>query len=118
MRFLIDENLPEILAQSAREKGHKSVWIRNIHPGLPDDEILTRLRSTGEILVTRDIRFANLVLALKTAGEKKLGVVLIREQKMELVQKVWNNFLSKPISFQGIVVIKEQRIRLLKIEDN
>jgi hypothetical protein len=60
-------------------------------PAAPDVEILKRLRSTGETLVTRDIRFANHVLEQMAAGTRLGGVVLIREQKMTDIRQAWRS---------------------------
>lgn len=116
MRFLVDENLPEDLVHYSQEKGYESIWVHAIMPGSPDREILHRLQTTGEILVTRDIRFANLVLSLITSGVKFGGVVLIREQKMEAIQKAWIYFLSPPKLLGGFVVLTEKRIRRHQID--
>jgi hypothetical protein len=80
-------------------------------PAAPDIEILKRLRSTGETLVTRDIRFANHVLEQMATGSTLGGVVLIREQKMADMQRAWRRWLENPRTPRGIVVLTTQSIR-------
>ena len=62
VNLLVDENLPFAIVELARNKGIETNWVRDEMPAAPDVEILKRLQSTGETLVTRDIRFANHVL--------------------------------------------------------
>ena len=80
-------------------------------PGAPDSEILSRLRSSGETLITRDIRFANHVLEQIAAGAPLGGVVLIREQKMSDIRKAWQRFLANPRAPRGIAVVTMRGIR-------
>ena len=87
------------------------MWVRDVMPGTPDVEILKRLRSTGETLVTRDIRFANHVLEQIASGSPLGEVVLIREQRMADIRRAWQRFLEKPRAPKGIVVLTTQSIR-------
>ena len=111
MRFLVDENLPISLALTARERGHEATWTRDVLPGAPDTSILVRLRETGEVLVTRDIRFANLVLGVIGLESGPGLVVLIREQKMSKVEQAWARFLRSPREIRGIAVLTAERTR-------
>lgn len=111
VRLLVDENLPFATVELARAKGIEAVWVRDEMPAAPDVEILKRLQSTGETLVTRDIRFANHVLEQIAAGSPLGGVVLIREQRMADMQQAWQNFLEKPRAPRGIAVLTTQSIR-------
>jgi predicted nuclease of predicted toxin-antitoxin system len=112
MRFLVDENLPRDLVDTAHDHGIEATWVRDIMPGARDVLIVERLRTQLEILVTRDVRFANLIFNLTSAGERLSGVVLIREQGLKAIRKGWRQYLSEwrgeP---EGVVVISEGRIR-------
>jgi predicted nuclease of predicted toxin-antitoxin system len=68
VKLLVDENLPFAVVELARAEGIGVVWVRDEMPKAPDVEVLKRLRSTGETLVTRDIRFANHGLEQMAAG--------------------------------------------------
>jgi len=111
VRLLVDENLPFAIVELARNKRIETFWVRDEMPAAPDVEILKRLQSTGETLVTRDIRFANHVLDQIAAGSPLGGVVLIREQRMADMQQAWKNFLEKPRAPRGIAVLTTQSIR-------
>lgn len=112
MHFLIDENLPFDFVVLAKQFKHEALWVRTISPGEPDSEIVKRLCISKEILVTRDIGFANHVFRLIAKGESLSGVILIREQNLNVMNTAWLNFLNQPINCQGIVVLSETRIRV------
>ena len=61
MTFLVDENLPFDLVRLARDRRLDALWVRDVMPGAKDSLILKRLTEQKEVLVTRDIGFANLV---------------------------------------------------------
>ena len=111
MKLLVDENLPFAIVELARTEGFEAVWVRDEMPAAPDVEILKRLRSTDETLVTRDIRFANHVLEQMAAGSHLGGVVLIREQRMADIRQAWRVFLERPRAPRGIAVLTTQSIR-------
>jgi predicted nuclease of predicted toxin-antitoxin system len=112
MRFLVDENLPWDLVSMARERGFEAAWVRDILPGAKDSVILDRLRAANEILVTRDVRFANLIFNLMNAGDPLFGVVLIREQSLKAIRKGWIRYLTEwPGELEGITVVSEGRMR-------
>jgi predicted nuclease of predicted toxin-antitoxin system len=111
VRILVDENLPVDLVAAAQREGIEAQWVREVLPGAKDVEILDRLRNEAEVLVTRDIRFANLVLNLMASGEQLPGVVLIREQRLELLRKAWMRFLADPVEPKGLAVVTENSVR-------
>ena len=111
MRFLVDENLPSDLVVMAEERGFRTAWVRDVLPGAKDALILGRLWQESEILVSRDVRFANLIFNLITAGEDLPGAILIREQRMEAIRKAWQRYLIEAVPFRGITVITQARIR-------
>lgn len=111
MRLLVDENLPGIIAELARQRDIPAAWVRDEMRSAPDVEIFRRLESTGETLVTRDIRFANHVLERIVAGSSLHGVILIREQKMRNLMNAWQDFLESPRIPRGIAVLTTRGIR-------
>ena len=42
MRFLANENFPELAVTAIRLRGHDVVWIREDDPGISDFEVLAR----------------------------------------------------------------------------
>lgn len=111
MKLLVDENLPRDIVSTALDHDHEAVWVRDVMPGAPDAQILTRLRSDRETLVTRDVRFANLVAALSVVDSSMAGVVLIREQRLDRIRAAWLRFLASPQDKQGITVVTAERTR-------
>lgn len=111
MRLLVDENLPGIIAELARQRDIPAAWVRDEMRSAPDIEIFRRLEATGETLVTRDIRFANHVLEQIVAGSPLRGVILIREQKTRKMVDAWQRFLESPRVPRGIAVLTSRRIR-------
>ena len=111
MRFLVDENLPSDLVAMAEARGFRACWVRDVLPGAKDALILRRLREEREILVSRDIRFVNLIFSLITAGEDLRGAILIREQRMGSMRTAWHRYLMEAIPFGGITVITQDKIR-------
>ena len=111
MKLLIDENLPIVIVELARRQEIEASWVRDELPGAPDLKILERLESTGEALVTRDIRFANHVLEQIATGKPLGGVILIREQKMADMRKAWGRWLENPRTPRGIVVLTTKAMR-------
>jgi predicted nuclease of predicted toxin-antitoxin system len=111
VKFLIDENLPADFAAIATVAGHEATWVRDLAPGATDRVILDRLRSSGEILVTRDVRFANMVFALTATQGVPRMVVLVREQLAGRLRDAWQRFLEHPREIHGIVVVSADRQR-------
>lgn len=92
LSFLIDENLPRQLVDEAQEQGHEARWVRDALPGASDRAIFEELRSSGERLVTRDLRFANTVFVRIGLEDAITGVVLIREERMVSIREAWNRY--------------------------
>ena len=115
MRFLIDENLPGDLVGAAQESQHEARWSRDFAPAASDSMLLAVLEQTGEILVTRDVRFANLVLGLMASGVSLSGAVLIREDSVKAVRVAWRSFLVRGTEVKGLVVLTRDKIRIRRL---
>jgi predicted nuclease of predicted toxin-antitoxin system len=116
LRFLIDENLPRALRDVATVAGHEAVWVRDLSPGAPDSVVIERLRTTGETLVTRDVRFAGLVLALQASGERFGGVVLVREERLREVESARASYLEHATQTHGIVILAGGKVRVRRLD--
>ena len=77
--------------------------------------LLAVLEQTGEILVTRDVRFANLVLGLMASGVSLSGAVLIRENSVKAVRVAWRSFLVRGTEVKGLVVLTRDKIRIRRL---
>lgn len=111
MRFLVDENLPRTIASLAEEAGFEATWVGDVLHGEPDGVILRRLRNAGEVLVTRDERFANMGGSNMAAPVAYHGVVLIREQSPEWMRRVWQSFLKNPGDLAGLIALTRKGVR-------
>ena len=111
MRFLVDENLPRSITQLAIEAGFEATWVGDVLHGQADEVIMERLRASGEILVTRDVRFANMVGASMAQSATYQGVVLIREQNLDRMRAAWVSFLRTPGTVVGLIVITRGGVR-------
>ena len=111
--FVIDENPPTSFGDMASEHGWPSVWVRDVMPGAADQRILQRLKSTHEMLVTRDVRFANIVLRLMVLEVSLAGVVLIREERLRHMQAAWRRYLEhSPILEDALIVAERYQLRV------
>ncbi len=72
---------------------------------------MERLLNSGEILVTRDIRFANMIGAFMATTSTLGGVILIREQDIVLIKKLWRSFLEDPDNIMGMIVLTKRGTR-------
>jgi predicted nuclease of predicted toxin-antitoxin system len=105
VQFLVDENLPRAVADLATGSDHQASWVGDVLHGATDRVILQRIRETGEILVTRDVRFANMVAASMVYSDELSGVVLIRKQNLDAAKAIWSEFLAEPGEISGVVVL-------------
>jgi len=112
LSFLIDENLPRQLVDEAQEHGHEARWVRDVLPGASDRAIFEELRSSGERLVTRDLRFANTVFARIGLEDAITGVVLIREERMVSIRDAWTRYVRRDeYPRQSLAVLERHRTR-------
>lgn len=115
MLFLVDENLPRDLCTAAEAFGHRAVWVRDLSPGESDSVLVDRLMTSGETLVTRDVRFANLIVSLVATGAALEGVVLIREERVSEMRSAWAGYLSQDVGPAGVVVLSGGAMRVRRL---
>ncbi len=61
MRFLVDANMPRSAVALLQSLGHAAEHVRDLGLGeAPDIQIAARARSTGAVLLTRDLDFADI----------------------------------------------------------
>lgn len=116
MRFLIDNALSPILAESLRKAGHDAVHVRDYAiQSEPDETILTRANAEDRILVSADTDFGAL-LALR--GATKPSLILFRRsanrRPEEQVSVLLGNMksLEEPLVKGCVVVFEDARIRI------
>jgi predicted nuclease of predicted toxin-antitoxin system len=73
--FTVDESVDKEVADRLRQDGHEVLCISEMQPGMSDDLVLSLARERGDVLVTADKDFGELVFRQKRAAS---GIVLVR----------------------------------------
>ncbi len=75
MNFVADENIDRQIVERLREDGHTVIYVAEMDPGIPDEDVIRLADMRSSTLITADKDFGELVFrqALVTHG-----VVLIR----------------------------------------
>ncbi len=115
-RFLIDEDLPDLLARILREKGHPSEHVRNINlRGSADLFVFDSAQQRQAVLVTGDADFGNL---LRFPLGTHFGIVVVRYPSVmrtrELATQIATTLSAlENVMFKGSLIILEPgRLRI------
>ena len=115
-RFLIDEDLPHSLSSYLRQKGYQSRHIAELGlRGLPDPEVFRLAQERKEVLISRDLGFAN---AVQYPPGTHQGLIVVRypsEIKAKLLTEQIVESLAQvnESEFAGtIIIIEPDRIRI------
>jgi len=67
---IADENIDAQIVEKLRENGYTVLYIRELDPGISDDEVLNLANQNSAVLITNDKDFGELVFRLRrvTAG--------------------------------------------------
>ncbi len=76
MRLLADENIPSLVVDLLRARGHDATWVGKEAPGISDPEVLSLAATEKRTLVTFDTDFGELVFRLRLNAP--FGVILLR----------------------------------------
>ncbi len=75
MNFVADESVDQPIVSRLRADGHLVEAVSELSPGITDDEVLSEATDQGEVLLTADKDFGELVYR---QGRASTVVVLIR----------------------------------------
>jgi predicted nuclease of predicted toxin-antitoxin system len=75
VNVLADESLDRPVVEQLRLDGHDVVYVAELAPGIPDDEVLRQANARGALLITGDKDFGELVYRMKKVSA---GVLLVR----------------------------------------
>lgn len=75
MNFVCDEGVDRSIVGRLRSDGHDVVYIAELAPSIPDEEVLGEANQRGAVLVTADKDFGELVFRLRMLTT---GVLLLR----------------------------------------
>jgi predicted nuclease of predicted toxin-antitoxin system len=113
MRILADESVDQPVIQQLRDDGFAVESIRELSPGITDDEVLTRANVLDAVLLTEDKDFGELVYRL---GRVTRGVVLIRLEGHSPARRaeiVSNAFDSEGVHFpEAFTVVSSGLVRI------
>jgi hypothetical protein len=73
--FLCDENLPRLIVDAIRAEGLDVVWVAELSPGIPDDEVLALAERQDRVLITLDKGFGELAVTRPLVA---CGIILVR----------------------------------------
>ncbi|HEX5872366.1 MAG TPA: DUF5615 family PIN-like protein [Longimicrobium sp.] len=71
MNFVCDEGVDRSIVVQLRSDGHDVVYIAELSPSIPDDEVLREANERAAVLVTADKDFGELVFRL---GKLSTGI--------------------------------------------
>ena len=75
LRFLCDENIPRELGLVARSEGFDVSFLIDFSRGEADENVHSRARSEGRILLTEDADFGRLIFSDRLTSQ---GLILVR----------------------------------------
>lgn len=115
LAFIADENVEVDIVDRLRTLGHTAVHASGLFPGRPDTAVLQAASQAGQILITNDKDFGELVFR---KHHRSAGVILLRlpgrppATKARLVARVVQRFSGELLG--AFVVIGPRTVRLRK----
>jgi predicted nuclease of predicted toxin-antitoxin system len=119
VRFLIDNNLSPLLAESLKAAGHDAVHLRDLAmQAAPDSDVLERANADERVLVSADTDFGALLSRSHATGP---SVLLIRrlagrraaEQSAIILANL--DQIAEDLAVGVVVVIGDDRIRIRRL---
>ena len=115
MKFLVDENLSERVAEVLVENGHDAVHVREIGLERADDPVvMERAESEGRVVVSADTDFGAI---LARSGKRAPSVILLRTV---LQRRAWSQAalilanlpqVAEDLEAGALVTIEDGRVR-------
>jgi predicted nuclease of predicted toxin-antitoxin system len=114
--FLVDANLPRSTVAVLLRFGHQVEFARDIGlAAAPDRDIAARARSTGAVLLTRDLDFANIQ---QYRPEDHAGIVVLRlpdDATAPTIVGVVERFVQEPAFLAALIgrlaILEANRVR-------
>lgn len=120
-RFLIDEDLPYSLSSRLRLEGYENRHVTELGlRGFPDAEVFNLAQERGEVLISRDLGFAN---AIQYPPGTHHGLVVIRYPSEITVSLLTEQIVESlaqltESEFAGaIIIIEPDRLRIRRSSD-
>lgn len=118
LAFLADENVETEIVQQLSALGYRATHTSGSSPGSPDAAILEAASDAGQVLVTNDKDFGELVFR---KHHRSAGVILVRlpgrspDTKARLVAQAVQRYGDRLLG--AFVVIGPRTIRLRRVPD-
>ena len=118
MKFLLNMNVPRVLAERLRAVGHECRHVGDL--GLAtatDTAVVEEARRNGEVILTHDLDYGNL---LAFSGTASPSVVILRLRNthpaniLERILKAWPE-IATPLERGAIVVLEDVAIRIRQL---
>lgn len=121
LALLCNENVPRLLIQALRDRGHDVRWVLEESRGVADPVVLEEAISQQRVLLTFDKDFGELVF--QRGKGATCGIILVRvlgtKSQTELVQIVLPVLEAYETSWSGhFSVIQRRRVRVKPLPDN
>lgn len=122
MKFIVDEDMSPKVVDELRRKGYEAVHIRNIEPGVENDEVLRITNRENAILITEDRELTERIKRGK--GEKIKAVIslwpgnLLAKQEIKMTLEAIEKYKEKPVEHITRVTTERCYQESLQIENN
>jgi predicted nuclease of predicted toxin-antitoxin system len=116
VRILADENVPMVIVEALRSRGHDVSWAVTDAPASSDETLLARASADQRLLVTLDKDFGE--LAFRTRQAAANGIVLIRARApspAELTRIAVAALESRDDWSGHFAVVEDDRIRMTRL---
>lgn len=114
--IIFDENVDQFFIKQLKKKNYDFISIRELHPGISDNEVIEITKSYKGLLITEDKDFGELVFSHNISD---CSVILLRYNKQDY-EKISNNIIDvlekyyqKPNHY--FIAITKNKIRIRKI---
>jgi predicted nuclease of predicted toxin-antitoxin system len=113
VRFLADENIPWVVVDQLRKKGHDVIWVAEQQHGADDETVLSIASNDSRILLTFDRDFGEMIFHLQMLPPP--GIVYLRfipESPKEAAETLLFAIDEAGLSFEGhFTVLHRDHIR-------
>jgi predicted nuclease of predicted toxin-antitoxin system len=117
-KFLANENMPGQAVEAVRQAGIDVTWVREISPGMDDEDVLALSVAEGRVLVTFDKDFGE--MAFEQGKTATPGVVLLRPRlrSPDQVAQFTVAVLAQSVTWEGhFCVAQEGRLRVVPLPE-
>lgn len=117
-KFLANENVPGAAVEAVRQAGADITWVRDISPGIGDEDVLALSQAEDRVLLTFDKDFGE--MAFERGKTATPGIILLRPRlrSPEHVAQFTVALLTQPIDWTGnFSIAQEGRLRVVPLPD-